>query len=368
MAISVDLTNNNKNCTFTGTINAKGLRGECRRFNGTSDFGDIGNQGSTIKTIEFLFNPDLIDLRSDYLIDLNGTDYVKIINGTLSVTGFSGSTVVYYINGSVGSTLSVAGIWYHIVITSFLGFPAFDLDLMRVEGVGFGMGLLDEVRFYTDQKSASWVVNNWNQYSKLVIINETFDYGADGVTKTIPNWNRVSGTWKIGEITAQDSFLKHLNRGNKYIENVTAGLIGIKQNSAYGTCEFDLYKGGATNVVDVWFTAPSITTASQYGFRFESDESVSLREDSSALLASAASYIKINKWYRIRVTRTTTGVFTVYIKGDVYGNNWVLISVVGGSGTNPITDTTYITSNYFVLDLDAGDRITNIIHKFGVEI
>lgn len=59
--------------------------------------------------------------------------------------------------------------------------------------------------------------------------------------------------------------------------------------------------------------------------------------------------------------------FAVFIKGGSFGDDWTLVSTAGGSGTNPVTDSTYTTSEYFVLDLDAGDRIANIKIKSGVE-
>jgi hypothetical protein len=37
-----------------------------------------------------------------------------------------------------------------------------------------------------------------------------------------------------------------------------------------------------------------------------------------------------------------------------------LVDVSGGSGTNPVTDNTYTTSNYLVVDNDAGDQVSKI--------
>jgi len=67
--------------------------------------------------------------------------------------------------------------------------------------------------------------------------------------------------------------------------------------------------------------------------------------------------IQINTWYNIKITRSEVGIFTSYIRGGAFGNNWTLINVTGGTGTNPFTDNTITASNYFVLDLDAGDKI-----------
>ncbi len=60
--------------------------------------------------------------------------------------------------------------------------------------------------------------------------------------------------------------------------------------------------------------------------------------------------------------------FATFIKGGVYGDTetgWTLVDPA--SGSNPVTDSTYKTSEYLVLDLDDGDRVTNIITKSEVE-
>ncbi len=54
------------------------------------------------------------------------------------------------------------------------------------------------------------------------------------------------------------------------------------------------------------------------------------------------------------------GIFYVFVKGGDFGaNDWTLVTAT--LGTNPTAaSVTYTTSNYFVLDFDVGDRITNI--------
>ena len=62
--------------------------------------------------------------------------------------------------------------------------------------------------------------------------------------------------------------------------------------------------------------------------------------------------------------------FAVFIKGGSFGDTetgWTLVDTTGGSGTNPVNDSTYTTSAYMVADLDAGDLITNIITTNEVE-
>jgi len=52
--------------------------------------------------------------------------------------------------------------------------------------------------------------------------------------------------------------------------------------------------------------------------------------------------------------------FAVFIKGGTFGNRWTLVNTTGGSGSNPITNSLYTTSNYFVFNAGVGDRITNL--------
>jgi len=58
--------------------------------------------------------------------------------------------------------------------------------------------------------------------------------------------------------------------------------------------------------------------------------------------------------------------FAVFIKGGEFGDIYTLVDTTGGSGTNPITDSTYTTSQYLVTDLDNGDKISNIKTTNGV--
>jgi len=59
--------------------------------------------------------------------------------------------------------------------------------------------------------------------------------------------------------------------------------------------------------------------------------------------------------------------FAVFIKGGTFGNDYTLVSTSGGSGDNPVQNSTYTTSNYCVLDLDQNDKITNLKFKSEVE-
>jgi hypothetical protein len=100
-----------------------------------------------------------------------------------------------------------------------------------------------------------------------------------------------------------------------------------------------------------------------------STEAIRLRGVAGATyLRSTTPYITINTWYRTKLTRTQLGSVSLYIKGGAFGNNWVLVSVIGGIGTNPVINASYSTNCYLVLDLDVGDRATNFLMKKGIEV
>ena len=48
----------------------------------------------------------------------------------------------------------------------------------------------------------------------------------------------------------------------------------------------------------------------------------------------------------------------MYIKWGSFWDNYVLVDVTLGGGTNPVTDNTYTTSNFMVIDNDVWDQIS----------
>ena len=161
-----------------------------------------------------------------------------------------------------------------------------------------------------------------------------------------------------------------MDKGMKYLENTVAGTVAFPSDQAYGEWEFDWYKGVDTNSLVVMYISPNHNLSSYtgtYGVQISNDEQIRIIKNGSAIMRSAVSYIDINTWYKIKITRTLDGEFYFYIKGGSFRvNDWTLIdySILG---TNPIIDTTYVSSKYFLLDLDAGDRIANIQMKKAVQ-
>ena len=111
----------------------------------TDEWINVGNAGLSVRSISMWINPDAVNV-TGYPIDLNGTDYVKHTNATLSVGGFAASTKVIYVDGVVGTTITAN--WHHIVVTATASFTASDLDIGRLEGSGYFNGLIDRVMLF----------------------------------------------------------------------------------------------------------------------------------------------------------------------------------------------------------------------------
>ena len=187
----------------------------------------------------------------------------------------------------------------------------------------------------------------------------------------INNWITTSGTFVIKELSAQDSVLKHLDIGTKYMECTATGVINLPSKTAFGTWEFDLYKTGDGNNIIINFITNGITQSDPlYRLMLFSDERIYVQERNPTGMASytATSYINIGTWYKLKITRTIDGEFTIYIKGGTFGANYILVDMTGGAGTNPTTKdiSTVICKNMIVV-LGRGDKIANILIKEGVE-
>ena len=147
-----------------------------------------------------------------------------------------------------------------------------------------------------------------------------------------------------------------------------SGIIYNESDKAYGEWEFDIYKGLESNITKIFFISSNEVDANSYSIWINNLERIMLHRDGIQLYYTDVGYLENNIFYTIKIIRNsytdefvigTTGTFAVYIKGGSFGTSYVLVDVTGGSGTNPVTDNTYITSNYSVLDIDSGDKISD---------
>lgn len=182
-------------------------------------------------------------------------------------------------------------------------------------------------------------------------------------------WVKGTGTYTVQELTADVvSGSLRLPKGYKFLRCDVAGTISLPSEFARNKrFEFDVFKGWDANGINIYFIAANKElAAATYGVQIDSAETFILRTNNPSytkLIQTAASYITINTWHRVRIDVTAT-TFTVYLKGGALSatagcDGWH--KVVASSGANPATDSTYNTSKFFVLDLDALDRVGNIV-------
>ena len=137
--------------------------GHALDFDGVDGQIVVGDVATGIQTISFWVEADGITSRTDHVLDLNGTDYIKIVNGEVTVNNIDNPT--YYINGVSGNrTIASIDAWYHVAITTATGINASAVSIGRVAGQApeYFDGKIDEVRLWNDVRTASEILANYN--------------------------------------------------------------------------------------------------------------------------------------------------------------------------------------------------------------
>jgi len=181
-------------------------------FDGSGDYVDLGNVFNGVQTVSFWLEIDIIDVaRTDYIIDLDGSNYIRINNGTLE-SNFNDPT--YYINGVAGvTTIGAIDQWYHVAVTTNTDIDANDVQVGKLgaNAAAFS-GKVDEVRFWDDVRTAAEIKDNYrksitNPYNdsdlKLYLRmnsglgSRVYDHSANMKHGAITNasWTAVSSSW-----------------------------------------------------------------------------------------------------------------------------------------------------------------------------
>jgi len=169
-----------------------------------------------------------------------------------------------------------------------------------------------------------------------------------------------------------------MNKGDKFLKCTSNGTISWKSDQAYGEWEWkqcvNTNSTGDCRIQIISDTPEAYGLSNAYLIDWYIGTGLRLGRISTlpSFATLAGSGItwggnEIDVWYSVKVTRTLDGSFSIYQKGGALGDIWTLVSTTGGSGTNPVTDTTHTESKYFVLDFDTGDRISNIIMRPAVQ-
>jgi hypothetical protein len=209
-----------------------------------------------------------------------------------------------------------------------------------------------------DNVSAKAVQGNWIQYKTgygATAGNTNFTAGQVENTDFI----RSTGTWKVTTDTVNGKTAKVLECVAAGIAYVDARLLqGSPTLDAYGTWEWWFYRGSTGNDLRVGFIADAVAAQPGYNgyeITMSGAERIYLYEMNGAAAGTKcrtddAAFVQ-QTWYQLRITRSGAGEFSLYLDGT-------LVDMTGGSGTNPTTDATYTTSNYILLEFDAGDKIS----------
>ena len=199
--------------------------------------------------------------------------------------------------------------------------------------------------------------------------NGSFEFNSVGTELYLRNINEGTTTITKLELYEIDP-LETITDGTNYLENLTAGRKVILSSQAYGSWEFDLYKGNNANPrVHIISDSTSAYNSFQgYMLYIYQDTKVihftkSTGSGGSALMVTNSDFVKDLFWYNVKITRDRNNEFTFLIKGPFFTSTpgydgWTLVSL--SSGLNPRVNSNYTNSNYFVIDLGPGDRIANI--------
>jgi len=243
-----------------------------------------------------------------------------------------------------------------------------NLEIGRYEfgaGSEFFNGEMLDVKTFNVAKDQAWVTAEYQKGAQTVTYKT--DWAARETTAAVAAPNYVGNTpWEV--ITGTHSIDTDTIEGVpvKVLKCVTGGVVAIPSSlfrvgdkgAARGTFRFWAYWASGTapyfEIIGNQATGPGASGFDGYTIRLLTDGSIQMRRftngSGSSKFATATGYAAVDTWHKIGVTVGDGGVFTGFLNGAI-------ISVSGGSGTNPFTDATHAESKFFVVDLDAGDMI-----------
>ncbi len=273
-----------------------------------------------------------------------------IINQTSTVSMVAKDSIIKtYVNEELASTKTVTA---DLILDGLFG--------NQKSEVLSNLGIQD-FRFYNKDLSEKERKDYHNKNAKQVYIKDTFKFDlADGVSRTPIGWKKGTGAFKVRE-----------NTNGKHLECVSAGTIALRSNQAYGTWEFDINRSNQC-IIHIISDSPNRISDNGYHFYIQPNNQIGFGKrtngSGSNIFTTALGYVENNTDYRIKITRSLLGEFTVYIKGGSFGENYVIISTTGGSGTNPVINNIYTISNHIVAFFNAGDKLGNVLLEKGIVV
>jgi len=314
-----DLSNNNLNGTFGGTVK---MGNQSIIFDGGVGNLSLGNTGN-INSICFIFKPN--NLSGNILELINNSVYVTYLNSVITQTGFT--TPIIYVNGIVSSTIS-ADKFYFVCLTQAANINASAINIGEANSVNFN-GQVKCFMAFNKVLSATEVSLIYSQLNNIkfdnrVIVNSTPSFDAsksgligywpldniNGVTVSDDSGNNLNGTLVGGPVienTAMgmamkfdgiDSSIGPINVGN--IKSLSLWIKPVNTND--GLLELinnDTYLSIATSAItQTNFTTPTIYVNG----------------------SSASANILLNDWNNIVITTNTSVNASSLNIGESNGN------------------------------------------------
>lgn len=312
------------------------------RYNGSAKLFSFIRYGATSRYIEDT-QASRVDVWTLATFTYDGDKERVYCDGTLRQTSASWGGAIYWWNSGT------AGIGY---LTGASGY-AFKCFYKSPFILNKCWSQDDVISYYNLAKTACWKTD----YGPISSI--TSEGGIVG--------NYLSNTkFQFGDTTGRFYVETDSINGKlcKVIRCSTAGVIYIDKAHlqqeagamAFGEIEFWFYKPGAVSVSLTFNntgTAGSIGNANEV--YFASGEEVGIQRYAAGVWAAnnfqtAASYCPISTWTKARITRTVAGIYNVFVNDN-------LVSPTA-TGTNPFTDTTYLTSETIRISMGAGSKIS----------
>ena len=132
-------------------------------FDGDGDYVTHGNVFNGIQTISFWLQVDDTSAgRTDYVIDFDGTNNIKVVGGTI-ISDITSPT--YYVNAVAGvTTIAAEDTWYHVAVTTGTPFHVSALQIGKLGGnpASFS-GRIDEIRMWNSARSAPEILANYKR-------------------------------------------------------------------------------------------------------------------------------------------------------------------------------------------------------------
>lgn len=230
--VLVDRSSNYKNGTISKAIYAGGVEGGLSLNSTSPSLITIGNIGS-IKTLALRIK---LNSTTEKIIEgySNGS-LIYASSGTLTQP-FTNS----YVNGVSSSTVTANNI-FTLVLTNAtaIDFTNFKIG---VNNATYGSFTIYDIRAYTSEWTLQRAKDYHNKFARQVYLYEDFsDYGVG----TFPReWNKVSGTFAIAQLTAD---IGNLKKNDKYLNCSSAGSVYMSGNTNIGSyyMTYEYYTGGA---------------------------------------------------------------------------------------------------------------------------